>query len=382
LLPDGRVLVSGGCSTLNCYPGCPTDCPDVSPSKTSAEIFDPVTGRWTPTGNMAFSQQQGASVLLPGGPASVCGPNCGKVLVVGKGATLTGETPPTDAELYDPRSGTWSPTAPTVHPRTFPAAVVLRSGKVLLASTAIDQPLNAIPGELYDPATGTWAPTGNAELTPSIGETATLLPDGRVLAIAADPYGIGKEVELYDPTALPDPTNPAVRGGAWKATAGPTEGRTRNTATRLGDGTILIVGGNRPPVATAELYDEKTATWASAGTMAGARSLDPIQSTGQPTFTATLLKDGTVLVVGASYQVSRLTTTFNSHVINGFKVTDPAQYGPSAELYTPGSGDSGSAPRTFVLVLGGAAALAVLAAVALARRRNQRPGERVETAPG
>ncbi|MDQ6838247.1 MAG: hypothetical protein M3137_07960, partial [Actinomycetota bacterium] len=387
LLPDGKVLVSGGCSTLSCRPECPTvDCPPLSPSELSAEFYDPTSGRWSPTADMAFIQEHATATLLPAGPAAACGSSCSKVLVVGSGATLDGTPAASDAQLYDPRAGSWTATAPTVHTRDYPAAVVLRTGKVLVTSTASDQPMAAIPAELYDPATATWAPTGNSELTPNIGETATLLPDGRVLAVAGetniDSTQARPDVELYDPTALPDPTNPAVRGGAWKTTGGPSDRRTGNTATRLKDGTVLVVGGNRPPIATAELYDGKKAAWSSAGSMGGARGVDPLGSAGRPTFTATLLKDGTVLVVGASYTVSRLRTTFNSHAPSGFQVGDPDQYGPSAELYTPSSRRSGGGLLGVALVVGAAAGLAALAAALLLRRRTGRRRRRAVPVPG
>ena len=65
---------------------------------TSAEIFDPRTGKWTQTGSMtaARSEVEYASVLLPDG----------RVLVPG-GYTAP-STPVSSSDLYDPRTGMWT----------------------------------------------------------------------------------------------------------------------------------------------------------------------------------------------------------------------------------------------------------------------------------
>jgi Kelch motif len=57
LLLDGRVLVAGGTVSED------------SPRFTSAEIFDPETGNWSPTGsmNVGRSEIEYAAVRLPDG---------------------------------------------------------------------------------------------------------------------------------------------------------------------------------------------------------------------------------------------------------------------------------------------------------------------------
>ena len=40
---------------------------------------------------------------------------------------------PVDAELYDPTSGTWRPTGTPIDGRAFPTATLLTDGKVLVA---------------------------------------------------------------------------------------------------------------------------------------------------------------------------------------------------------------------------------------------------------
>ena len=86
LLTDGRVLVAGGFQ-------CSGVCSPV-PTVASAELYNPITGSWSPTGSMTVAREfHTATRLLDG-----------RVLVAG------GDSSGTSAELYDPTTGTWSAT--------------------------------------------------------------------------------------------------------------------------------------------------------------------------------------------------------------------------------------------------------------------------------
>ena len=130
--------------------------------------------------------------------------------------------------------------------------------------------------ELYDPASRSWTATGRLTVDRA-EQTATLLPDGRVLVAGGVVDGAPASAELYDPAT-----------GTWTATGKMTEARHGHTATLLRDGTVLVAGGSDRDHATAELYDPRSGTWTATGSMATKRRYH----------TATLLPDGMVLVAG------------------------------------------------------------------------------------
>ncbi|WP_157630640.1 hypothetical protein [Kribbella catacumbae] len=73
----------------------------------------------------------------------------------------------------------------------------------------------------------TWSVTG-APVQATGCQTATTLPDGRVLAVS----GQGALTELYRPAS-----------GTWQATANMNRSRTSATATLLPNGKVLVAGG-------------------------------------------------------------------------------------------------------------------------------------------
>jgi hypothetical protein len=163
--------------------------------------------------------------------------NNGQVLVAGGALGLT------TAELYNPVTGLFGRTAATMTTgRTQHTATLLPDGRVLIAGGRVVGLSDRSAAELYDPKTGKFTPTGS--MTEGRDQhTATLLQNGLVLLTGGVP-GV-PDAELYNP-----------KTGAFKATGSMILGRYAHTATLLKDGRVLIAGGTGSPGASAlaELY--------------------------------------------------------------------------------------------------------------------------------
>jgi N-acetylneuraminic acid mutarotase len=265
LLPNGKVLVAGG----NTIPNGVT---------ATSELYDPATGTWALTGSMAVARNDHTATLLTDGKVLVAGGDDESVSLAA-------------AELYDPASGTWSPTGSMSVRRSFPTATLLPNGEVLVAGGTPDISSNnaVASAELYNPASGTWSPTGSMHTARFI-DTATLLPTGQVLVAGGAPsvlvpftstFQSVASAELYDPTT-----------GTWTHTGSMRDARTTQAATLLANADVLVAGGidgrGRTVLRSAEIYDTYSGTWSPTTPM--------MQSRFNPE--TTLLADGTVLVDG------------------------------------------------------------------------------------
>jgi hypothetical protein len=239
-----------------------------------AEIYDPATGRFTPTGSMGTRRANHAAVLL----------NNGKVLIAGGfgNAALS-------AELFDPGTGTFSPMSSMAHYRYRASGVLLVDGRALVYG--YDD-----AGDLYDPARTEFVATGSARTAGGLwlGPSLALLADGRVLAVGGQEQGPApSNAQLVANARLFDEST-----GSFTLTGALIWPRAGSTATRLADGRVLVFGGEgdgRWPD-RGELYDPRTELFA-ATVSSGAGRLG---------HTATLLQSGKVLIAGGQAGTSQV----------------------------------------------------------------------------
>jgi len=259
LLSDGRVFVSGGVGS--------------GPAVPYTEIYDPATNQWSETRPMSLDRVDHTATLL----------SDGKVLVVGGNGGLG----PIHAStvLYDPVTNSWSTRANLGIKRAGHSATRLANGKILVAGgwnemgPAIVSSLTAT-AELYDPASDTWTPIASMSHA-RIGQTATLLPDGRVLVAGGYDQTTPLGAEIYDPDS-----------NTWSPAGAMGYPRLWHSATLLANGTVMVAGGLIDDVGTesnsVESYDPTTNSWSPLASLIVERT----------SHTATLLNSSAVLIVG------------------------------------------------------------------------------------
>jgi hypothetical protein len=177
-------------------------------------------------------------------------------------------------------AGTLSPAASMLAPRSGQTATLLPNGKVLIAGGMRRNQDFYKSAELFDPTTGTFQPTGEMHEA-RVGHIAVLLRSGKVLVAGGWVGGGGTDAaEVYDPGT-----------GKFSVIAKMTAPRGKPSATVLPDGDVLIAGGEKSDnqsVASAEIFHLKSLSFTATSSMHHARV----------SHTATLLNDGRVLIVG------------------------------------------------------------------------------------
>lgn len=98
--------------------------------------------------------------------------------------------------------------------------------------------------ERYDPATGRWQAVGNLAAARE-GHTATLLDGGAVLVVGGIDAQAGIPASNVLVEELYDPVS-----ATWVAAGTSTVGSIANSATLLRDGTVLVAGGDLLPAQT------------------------------------------------------------------------------------------------------------------------------------
>lgn len=361
LLYSGRVLVAGGATgtpinvqgqTVPGAPGTPgggkgpvivwkqpiivggpggttpgTSTPSASSGQVpaaTAEVYDPTSGSWAPTGSPITRRYVHTATRLADGRVLLAGG------LVASGTTVNATAA---SERFDESTGTFTATGQLVAARSRHTATRLFDGRVLAAGGVATSNNWLASAELFDPSAGAWSTTA-AMAQGRAFHDAVLLPNGWVMAIG----GVGRSsVELYDPTAATWVTAPSlplavgaqsstllrtgavltaggfdsstttgsrtgsaykqvacvadVFQGGWHPTGAMPAPRRRPILVPLADGRVLATGGdNGGPQAHAWVYDPRAGTFTATTAMRTARDRH----------TATLLPGGFVLVAGGA----------------------------------------------------------------------------------
>jgi hypothetical protein len=207
-LPDGRVLVTGGSRTD--APGAPNF------SRSSAEVFDPVAGTFSPVSAMAVTRAGHEATLLADG----------RVLVTGG----HGSNPA--AEVFDPAVGGFVGAGSMTEPRRDHTATLLLDGSVLVAgggNTSADRWL---------PAQGLFFQVQNLGDVRSL-HTAVRIGNGRVMVAGGEKPAAGGGVFFHNSMDFFDPPSSAFLFPDLRTRVP----RTGHTATLLPGGDVLLAGG-------------------------------------------------------------------------------------------------------------------------------------------
>jgi hypothetical protein len=236
----------------------------------TAELYDPATSSFAPTGTMTMGRSGHIAILL----------NDGRVLLaggVGAGWSFL-ET----AEIYDPQTGTFAATGQMMMPRESHTATLLPSGEVLVTGghTGRRAAMKIYDSaELYNPVTGQFRLTGPM-MVPRHKHDATLLADGRVFisggADERDAQGVYRSTEIFDPAT-----------GSFTLAGDMHNGRYKHTGASLllPNGNVLLLGG----APRAEIYDPQSGMF---------REIDGTLGKSWLFATTTVLANGDILLAG------------------------------------------------------------------------------------
>ena len=165
LLNNGKVLITGGCSVLTS-----------NSTLSSCEIYDPVTGLFTPTGSMNTPRMSHKLALLPNGDVLAVGGCSLYQSIIGYYSQNVGAL--TSCEIYSVASGTWTPTGSTATARLLHTLDVLANGNVIVTGGVVYPSLISTT-EIFNPSIGTWSagpslPYGLAEAASLVETDGTL----------------------------------------------------------------------------------------------------------------------------------------------------------------------------------------------------------------
>ena len=191
LLTDGRVLLTGG------YPG------EGAPPTSTAEIFDPVSGSFTSTGDLTVGRADHSASLLADG----------SVLLAG-GFDASGRAL-ASTEIYDPESGEFTSGPDLSDPRA--AHVATRVGELVVVVGGTEDSAALATSEVLED--GRWH-SGPTLVTPRVKLGVAALADGRVWVVGGSTETEGHEklasTELLDLRREVSTPGPSLPQGEYK----------------------------------------------------------------------------------------------------------------------------------------------------------------------
>ncbi len=240
-LVGGRVLVAGGFGD---------ECPEMGGNGyscqplSSAEVYDPASNEWTPTASMPEAR----------GGASAARLTDGAVLVLGGDDAE-------DAIRYDPGTGTWIAAGQTGTLRTGSLVLGLPGDRALAVGRqpeagffgslgkAEREKLLCLPlnSEIFAGVSNTWS----ASPVEPAGSENCVYPLGALLAGGQVLLGAQTRAGSVSPYVLDSEQR------CWSTTAPPLEQRNEGTVVALSDGRALVFGGwatGESSLSTAEIY--------------------------------------------------------------------------------------------------------------------------------
>jgi N-acetylneuraminic acid mutarotase len=271
LLPDGKVLITGG------YNGN---------YLSSTEIFNPQTQTFS-AGPIMNSPRSGHTTTFL---------NNGKILFAG--GVGVGWSFLESAELYNTQTKTFSPTGSMTTARESHTATLLKNGTVLITGGHKGRRTDIkiySSAEIFDPISEKFRLIGNMTKIRHKHD-AVLLADGKVLITGGsderDSEGAYSSAELYDPVSSSFNSVKNMNLTRYKHNA---------TSILLANNSVLIAGGTN----RAEIYNPESSKFSIVTGSLGTKRLFSC---------ATLLSNGQVLITGGYNE--NIKATANAWIYN------------------------------------------------------------------